>query len=168
MGTSLEGPLRPDGLFTINGAPAGRYRIETQFGAGYYAESMQISGARSVEGQVYVEPESEFTINMVVNDNAGKVGGTAVRGEAPAAAVLVLLVPREKELADLRTFAYQTESDGSFEWDSVPPGTYYLMAVEDTGLEYKNRRLTEPLFKDARLLQLEPRAAYREKVPVIR
>jgi hypothetical protein len=59
-----------------------------------------------------------------------------MRGEKPVEGVLVVLAPSSGAHDQVRHRGFQTDSDGSFDFQNVPAEDYLLFAVEDTGLEY--------------------------------
>jgi hypothetical protein len=57
---------------------------------------------------------------------------------------LVLLLPARGSPDPCGYHAYETDSDGSFEFTEVPPGDYVLFAVDNLEFEYANPQVVRP------------------------
>jgi hypothetical protein len=59
------------------------------------------------------------------------VDGFALRDAKPAAGVMILLIPNQSQNDPLQFHRDQSDSDGSFTLQEVPPGRYMLVAIEN-------------------------------------
>ena len=61
---------------------------------------------------------------------------------------------------------FQSDSDGSFDFQNVPTGAYFLFAVEDLTLEYANPATIRPYLGNAKPIRVEPHGTYSEQIPL--
>jgi hypothetical protein len=78
----------------------------------------------------------------------------------------VVLVPESGSGDPQRNLAFQTESDGSFDFADVPAGDYVLFASENLELEYANPEVLRPYLKDGKRVRIEPHDARALTIPL--
>lgn len=83
-------------------------------------------------------------------------------GGKPVAGVLAVLAPKNdsKDPDDYRGF--QTDSDGSFDYQNVRAGDYVLFAVERVDLEYANPAAVRPYLASGKPVRIPAHAAIIE------
>ncbi len=79
---------------------------------------------------------------------------------------MVVLAPASGAHDQVTYRGFQTDSDGSFDFQNVPVGDYLLIAVEDTQLEYANPIAVRPYLTNAKPVHIEAHGVYSEKIPL--
>lgn len=126
----LQSAVAQDGSFRINAAATGRYEVQIADAAGYYVKSVFIGERPSPDGQVDVIEGSTTKISIIAANDASNVDGIALKDGAPFAGAMVLLFPQNLNRTDL-VRRDQSDSDGTFTLQFVPPGRYTLLAIDD-------------------------------------
>lgn len=116
--------LVSDGSVTVDALAPGRYRMVPMPGgpAGYYVASIWV-GTRDVLGQAVELTQESPPVRIVYKQNAGRVQGTVEKG----AGATVLLWSQPVGVPDV-VRAATCDSRGAFQFDSVPPGDYSVVA----------------------------------------
>jgi hypothetical protein len=127
----------PDGTLTIPGMSAGHYKfmIATR---GLYIKSLTSENAPATDRMVDVPETGTVKLDVVVAGDGGEVAGKVRTGGKPVAPARVVLAPLKDSTNSADYKSYQTESDGSFRYDAVPPGDYVVFATTDFKLEFGN------------------------------
>jgi hypothetical protein len=140
-GGLVFGPLpiqqvKPDGSFQMDDVGADRYTVTINgLPERFYVKSVRSADLDVLAGGLEIAGGSPAPLDVVLSPNAGQVTGTVLdpKTQKAAAAVMVVLVPQEKERRDRETF-YQTamtDVSGRFTLISVVPGEYRAYAWED-------------------------------------
>lgn len=116
------------GDFRIDSVPPGDYRVRVGFGAGWLGVTQITAKGATVHAGVLRVGTDPVTLNLSVAAGNETVAGVVQRGNAPASGVFVLLVPEDRHVPAI---ANQSDSDGTFEYRRVLPGTYTVVAIED-------------------------------------
>jgi hypothetical protein len=114
--------MRPDGTISFSGVAPGKYRPVVRGTHGYFASEVRVEGVE-------------------LRDETGRIQGFVMRGEKGAEGMLVVLAPVSENASAPAAPGFQTDSDGSFDYQSVPAGDYLLFAVDESGLEYSKREV---------------------------
>lgn len=129
------------GRFTISGVTPGRYRLGATFPGsgrpdGWQLRSATISGQDTLDVPVIVQPSQSIAgASIVFTDRTAELAGTVHNavGGAPNEFTVVLFsadqshwLPRARRIQAMRPSA-----DGAFAFRSLPPGSYYLAAIDD-------------------------------------
>ena len=111
--------------------PPHRYEVTVNGGSGAYVTAISATGAR-VLGRTVEIGGSAAMLSLHLAKTRGELSGAAKLGTQPVSGALVLLVPvtlgQPGELAPL--LRDQTNTDGSFLFQSVIPGRYILVAID--------------------------------------
>ena len=114
--------------------------------------------------------DTTVALSLTLSDQTGEVRGFVVTGDHPIDGVLAVLVsmraPDETTGKGARFRAFQTESDGSFDFRSVPAGRYQLFAVVDTEFEYARPEAVAPYLAASKEIEVRAHAASDETVPL--
>jgi len=81
-------------------------------------------------------------------------------------AAYLVLAPAGGSTDILRYRGFQTDSDGSFDFQNVPAGDYMLFATADTSVEYANPEVVRLFLTGAKAIHLEPHGTHSEKIPL--
>jgi hypothetical protein len=168
--TSSVAPVGPDGALAFTGQDLfpGLYSIRLSDPA-YYIKSIAVKGARMVGDKLELLEGSSATLSVVAapTGTLSQLDGFALRDGKPAAASMVLLVPRDVS----RTMLFrrdQSDSDGSFTMAAVIPGKYTLVAIDDTGIgiAYKDPAVIQPYLAGGQTIDFPPRSKEPVKIAV--
>jgi hypothetical protein len=165
-GGALSTAVRADGAFSFPSVLPGKYRLAIRGKDGYFASDVHVDGAPYVNGVLELTEGQAVTVRMVASDETGRVGGFAMSGEQPVMGAFAVLAPAV-ETGDWQAYhCFQTDSDGSYDFQNIPAGDYLLFAVEDL-IEYANPKAVEPYLSSAKPLRVEPHGSYSERIPVV-
>jgi hypothetical protein len=134
--------LNEAGEFSVRVEP-GTYEvagnIENMYIAGVKAQGATIAGR-----MLTVKADDAPRLEIVAASGHGEIEGTALRGDKPASAVMVLLAPEDPKNNEILFRRDQSDSDGTFDLPNVVPGKYRLLAIErGWDLEWANPAVLE-------------------------
>jgi hypothetical protein len=116
------------------------------------------------EGFFDLTPGPPAKIHIVASDGTSRVKGFVKLDDHPLEGVIVVLTTRKESERRGNYRAFQTDSDGSFDMQSVRPGDYYLFAVDAPELEWANPAALRPYFAGAKPIRIEPHKTYDESI----
>jgi hypothetical protein len=147
-------PVSPDGTFVFDAVPPGRYRpILAGSDPAPHLRGVTVDGVRSKDGAFEIAGPAKLEVAATLA--GGAVSGVAVRGGEPVPGVLVELAP-ENSPNPYDYMVFETDSDGSFEFQRVPPGNYVLFAVEQfDDFEYANPEAVRPHLASGKAIRVE-------------
>lgn len=166
-GSAMVTSVKADGSFVFPTFMAGRYRPAVRVGATYYAADIHVDGTEFRNGVVNIAEDETVTIRIVADGETGTLKGFVSRGEQAADGVMVALVPVEDSNNWPAYRGYQADSDGSFSFQAIPVGEYFLFAVDDMNLEYTNPAANRAYYPKARRVRVEAGQTITEKIGVI-
>jgi hypothetical protein len=167
-GTS-SATVKPDGSFTFSSLLATRYQpaISLSGVGGYFASEIRVDGAPFRDGVIDLSNGLDVTLRMTASHEMGRLNGFAMQDGKPVEGVMVVLAPAAESNDPTVYRAFQTDSDGSYDWKYVRAGTYILFATTDTQIEYKRFAAIKPYVAKAKPIRIESHAVYTENVHVI-
>jgi Carboxypeptidase regulatory-like domain len=117
---------------TFNSVPPGKYDVLAGSNAKPYSITRMSSPAGEIAGHnIEVTPGASLDLTVFLTGGVVTLEGVVQRGEKPASGIMVALVPSNPE-SHLELFRRdQSDLDGTFVLQSVIPGSYTLVAVED-------------------------------------
>jgi hypothetical protein len=127
--------VKPDGSFQLEDVGPDRYAVSINgLPEGFYLKSVRSANLDVLAGGLEIAGGSPAPLDVVLSPNAGQVTGVVQDANQKAApAVMVVLVPQEKERRDREAFYRTTTSDlaGQFTFKGVVPGEYRVYAWEE-------------------------------------
>jgi hypothetical protein len=130
---------RPDDFFDVTGVTGSRRFAMISVANGWYIKEARVRGVDALETPFdFGLTAREFDdVEIVVSSSGATVSGTVVNaaGRAPSNADVVLFsTDSSKWYQRSQSVSHEPVSpDGSFRIASLPPGSYYLVALSDTG-----------------------------------
>ena len=134
------------GAFSLRNLPAGRYQFEPRFYARYwYLQSITMNSAAPKPQRIDAAAnwttlksgEQLSNLAITLAGGAASIRGAVLvkEGETLPAGMVVYLIPNEKDKVEdvLRHFVTDIAADGTFTFNSVPPGRYF--ALTQTNVE---------------------------------
>jgi len=162
----LSTAVHADGTFVFPSVAAGRHRLAIRGTDGYFASEVHVEGTQFEGGVVDLQEGEAAKVRMVASDEIGVVQGFAMQEEKPIVGAMVVLAPAGGSTDILRYRGFQTDSDGSFDFQNVPAGDYMLFATADTSVEYANPEVVRLFLTGAKAIHLEPHGTHSEKIPL--
>lgn len=139
LGTSGEAEFRD--------LPPGLLRFSVS-GKGLYLDELIGAEGPLLDGRFELA-QTPLLLQARVKRDVAKLRGIVRQDARAAAGVLVAIVPVEKRGDTQRYRSYQTNSDGSYEFENLPPGEYGLIVSENMRLEYADPKLLTGLLEKA-------------------
>jgi protocatechuate 3,4-dioxygenase beta subunit len=134
--TSRPAEVQGNGVFELTGLIPGRYAIQANGARGWTMKTATLAG-RDVSDEPFEirGGESLTELNVVFVDRTSGASGTVRSGTNPAPAGLtVIAFPAEDKLwrpQSRRIQTARTDQAGVFRFNSLPPGDYLIVAVDD-------------------------------------
>lgn len=163
-GRSARTAARPDGTFLLPSVNVGKYRISIGGADGFYASDVRVDGAEYHNGVLDLIESETATVQITASGDTGRVKGYATQGDRNVDGILVVLAPAGALDDPLRYRSFQTDSDGSFDFEHIRAGDYLMFAADDVSLEYTSPAVAKPYLAGARTLHVAPHQTYDEKI----
>jgi hypothetical protein len=113
--------------FTVQGLPAGRYRIELpDLEDRCRLAAVRVGNEAAPDGIALVDGSAPLTLD--IGTATGEISGLVTGAKAEPAAGKVVLVPADRE-GPLQIA--QLDAEGHYRFDKVPAGEYRVMAVKE-------------------------------------
>ena len=159
-----SGPIQRDGSFSVLNVTPGKYRIAVS--GGYVATALEVTGTSFHDSVLELNLDERAFLTVSASSDVGQIKGLVVRDEQPVEAAMAVLVSvREGPGAPL-PHGFQTDSDGSFDYQNIPAGDYFLLASGDTLFEYSNLEAIRPYLATAKRIHLESHATLSERIAI--
>ena len=149
--------IQPDGTFHLNSAPPGNYEVRVNGSNSLLAVSrLKINGASSSSSTFHLGSDP-IDLTVVAAAPIASVTGSVVRNGKPTSGVFVLLVPNDLHAPAAAWIPNQSDSDGSFVWDPVPPGRYTAVAIDQGWkLDWRRAEVIAPYLAHGVALTIAP------------
>ena len=150
---TVRGRVEANGTFATIGVPAGKYILRVS-GApqGWTLRSATFGGRDITETAVDLKDESAAGVVLAFTDRPSEMNGTVRNASGnPDATASVLVFPVDPAgwvdtgSQPRRIKTSRTGKDGSFKIGPLPPGEYYVVAIEDSA----PRSWQDPAYLDA-------------------
>jgi hypothetical protein len=160
--------VQGDGSFKLPQATPGRFRITLGGRDGFLASEIEARGGSIKDGILEISEGSDVILSITASNESGDLRGFVVDGDRPLEGVLAVLAPAGGQKGELTVTprAFQTESDGSFNFRSIPAGHYLLFAVDDSQLEYARPDVIAPYLPGAKEIEIRSRTSAEERIPL--
>jgi hypothetical protein len=148
--------LEAESNFSWPEVPVARTRLSLSGEDGFFVAQFSVEGATVKDGVIDIVDGATVHVNLVASNETGGIKGLVLNGDKPLPAVMVVLAPAEAPANPERYFGFQTDSDGSFDYSTVPPGDYVLFASDNLELEYANPQVVRPYLAKGKRVRIEP------------
>jgi hypothetical protein len=152
--TNIARPLRPDGTAVFPAMAAGRYQIGL-YTQELYIKSVTARNARVVDGLVELPESGPVQLEIIAAGDGARVRGKVRAGAKPVSGALVVLAPGSQSASAEDYHAYDSDSDGTFDFHGIKPGDYTIFATSDGKLEYGNRAAIEKYLTAGKVVKAE-------------
>jgi hypothetical protein len=149
--------IQPDGTFHINSTPPGDYDIRVNGSRGLLAVSqLKINGVAKRGSTLHLGSDPiELTITATAP--IASVSGSVVRNGKPTSGVFVLFVPEDIHAGIAGWIVNQSDSDGTFVSDRVPPGRYTAVAIDQGwNLDWRRPEVISPYLAHGVAITIPP------------
>ena len=153
--------------FQVADVKPGSYNVFLGNAPGFYIDKVQAVGATVSGNNMTIGSAGQVRLAVWIGQGLGRVAGVALRDAKPAAGVMIVLIPNQSQNDPFRFRRDQSDSDGSFTLQEVPPGRYTLVAIENGW----NQQWADPaVFKQwlsgGKAVQVAPNGKYTVEVKV--
>ena len=156
--------LDSNDAFNLPNVQPGMHRILLNSADGFFAAAVEVKGAPAKGVLIDLEPGAQVKADILASDETGTVKGFVMNGDKPVAGVLAVLVP-VKETSDPGDYrSFQTDSDGSFDYQLVCAGDYILFAADRLDLEYRNPAVVREYLASGTRVRVAPHASVVQNV----
>ncbi len=131
-----------------------------------YIKRVLVDGQEARNKTIEVSGDLGPHLNVLAGNDAGRLKGYVYSQGKVLPGALVVLAPENESGSLLDYHAFQTDSDGSFDFQNVPPGEYLLFASSQIELEYGNRSVIGPLLANAKRISITPRLSASADIQV--
>jgi protocatechuate 3,4-dioxygenase beta subunit len=159
-GFTVSRTVAADGSFEFANFPVGRYQVLGISGS--FASDIFTEDGALQDGYFDLIPGPPMRVRVVASDATSSIKGFVKVDDRTMEGVMVVLAMQKDSENVVNYRAFQTDSDGSFDIQSVRPGEYYLFAVDSPDLEWTNPAAIRPYFAGARSIRIEPHKSYDE------
>jgi len=121
------------GEFSFKNSPVepGNYELVIAEPQAFYIHSLSSQNVKTTGRSFRIETAQEVSVTINAAKGTGRITGFAFKKDKPASGVMVVLAPIDLKSNPALFRRDQSDSDGSFALNSVVPGRYTLMAIED-------------------------------------
>jgi hypothetical protein len=137
LGSSHRGPIvwkefDAKGEAELDQVPPGSYQVLIWGPPRPYSITKMSAEGASVSGRALTVPAgAAASVSLTVAGGSLKIDGTAKRAGKPFAGAMVVLVPKDPETNRDLFRRDQSDLDGTFTLQSVVPGTYTVLAIDN-------------------------------------
>lgn len=154
------------GSFHIHDVAPGDYEVAVQGHGGSLAVTRVAALGTKPEGHMVKIGSQAVSLTVTVADGKFTVSGYARRSGKPAAGAMIVLVPRNPRGNRELFRRDQSDSDGSFEFSNVVPGSYAVVAIEDGWpLEWARAEVIGHYVPQGEAVTVSPGASLTVKLP---
>ena len=161
---TLSTVVNADGSYSFPAAVSGKYRVVLR-ASGYFASEVRVEGADFRDGVVSLDNGQTAAISIVASDEMGSLKGTLTQAGKTVVGAMVVLAPATRS-GDTLYRGFQTDSDGTYDFQNVRTGEYYLFLSPDPDIEYTSPKAVQPYLKGARLVRITRKAITVEDIGV--
>ena len=129
-GDGANGSVEADGSFHIDGVRPGEYTVEIGSRERPLTVIRMTQHGSTLAGRELKVGSEPVEIAATAADARATVNGFVERGGKPASGVFVVMIPADPSAAPSARMLDQSNSDGSFTFEQVAPGSYAVVAVE--------------------------------------
>jgi hypothetical protein len=149
----------------IQNVEPGTYSVVITTTGQWWVKSAQCGGVDLLSDDLTVaEGAQPPPIEITLRDDAASISGTVTSPNELEPATVLLIQPRGKRNLIKATPAVQ----GTFEFQSEPPGDYLLLALDDTDqLEYSNPEILSPYLSKATRISVQSHGTASAAITVV-
>lgn len=162
-GKAITVGLDANGGFSCPTLPVSRVRMLLSSTDGFFIKRMAVEGAGMKDGMINVVDGASVKVTLTASAETGRVEGLVLKSDKAVPMVMVVLVPASSA-NPAGSYGFQTDSNGSFDFNAVPTGDYVLFAVDDQEFEYANPQAVRPYLATGKRITIEPHCDKTERI----
>jgi hypothetical protein len=142
-------------VLAVRNITPGKYSFELSANPPWYVQSARCGTTDVLREDLAFPPgRRPEPLEVVLRDDGARLSGSVLSDHQPAAGA-VLLIPDQGSLNQTRLF--QSSHAGQYQFDSLPPGDYRLLAFDTVeGLEFRNPEALASYLSRAARVTLSP------------
>ena len=163
-GRHIRRPVGADGTFSFESLPPAQYTpLLMSPTSTIRLRSVKVNG-QGVPGW-WVDVTRSLRLDLTAVAKAGEVSGLVYRSGTAQPGAMVVLAPRPESSNPYDYRAYQSDSDGSFDFTGVTAGEYTIFALDyQADFEYANPEAVRPYLASGEPLRVGPNQAQTVRV----
>jgi hypothetical protein len=130
-GRGMAARVDENGEFTLQPEHAGRYVISLGNSSGYAIRTISATGGRVSGRALDFTGTQPVELSISASQGVGTINGTVMSGDKAVSGAMVVLVPPDIDDNVSLFRRDQSDSDGTFTLQSVVPGTYTAIALQN-------------------------------------
>jgi hypothetical protein len=155
--------VSPGGQFEFGDVYPGKYEVGLQGMSDIYLKSLKGSGTR-VDGRKIEIGSEAVKLNITVGQGLGHLDGVALTEGKPRGGARVVLVPENRIETDYRLD--QSDSDGTFTLGTIPPGDYFLIALQNWDVPWQDPEVLRRVTLRGERVRIASGGKYNVKVEI--
>ena len=163
-GEAVAAALDAKGIFSWPTVPVSHVRLSLAGADGFYITRMSADGASGKGGLIEVVDGAQVHVNLTASGEPGRLNGLVMNRNRPVPMVMVVLAPAVASTDPSRYHGFQTDSNGSFDFATIPVGDYVLFAVENQEFEYANPEAVRPYLAIGKHVRIGGDGVHTERI----
>ncbi len=153
--------------FKNNPVETGNYELIIIEPQGLFIRNLASSGAKTSGRSFQIVTAQNVNVTITAARGTAKITGIALKNDKPAPGAMIVLAPRDLKSNPALFRRDQADSDGTFALNSVVPGRYTLMAIEDGwDLEWADPEVLQKYIASGESVQIAANGKIEVKVKV--
>jgi len=147
------------GEFSFKDGPfePGKYELIILEPHGLFIRNLTSANAKTSGRSFEITTAQDVTVTINASKGSGQVTGVALKKDKPKSGAMIVLAPLDLKSNTELFRRDQSDSDGTFTLNSVVPGRYTLMAIEDGwDLEWADPSVLQKFIAGGESLQIAP------------
>ena len=166
-GAALARPIDSAGMFSFDNVPPGKRRVQLSSADGFFAAEIDAEGTTINGPALDIAPGAKVHLSILATDEVGTLRGFVMKADKPVPGVLVVLAPKMESKDPTAYRGFQTDSDGSFDYQNVRAGDYILFAIDRLDFEYANPVSVCAYLVSGKPIHIGPHAVLVEDCPLL-
>lgn len=158
--------LQSDGSFEITGVPPGQYMVLFGRSNDCFPDRVMLDGKEVTDRTLNVGSDPMRGVVVESSSGLAQVKGFVRKSDQKMPGMLALLIPVKDTKDPSLNLSFMTDSDGSYNYRAVKPGEYWILATDDTELEFSNPKVMESYLKFAEKVLIAPRGKYEKDLEI--
>jgi hypothetical protein len=123
--------INDKGIAVLENIPPGDYSFVLNGAKRMNVLRLTVNGKLVADKRLHITAGGNIPVDLTVSGVSVQIDGFAKRDGKPAEASMVVLVPAGPDTSEDLFRRDQSDLDGSFTFNDVPPGDYILIAIDD-------------------------------------
>jgi hypothetical protein len=153
------------GHFHFDAVPPGVWTMSAaNQRATLYVASVTVGGSTVSANQIPVR-DRPLTLIATLSSSQTRITGFAGTDGKPAPGAMIVLVPRDPAAWPALARRDQSDSDGSFSLNDVPPGRYTIVAISGWNIDWQDRNVIARYLRAGQPVTIDAQAGSAVRLP---